>query len=75
MGECAPPPVPQAHADALLCHELHDLPARHTRMQTTNGKLELHVPRGGVRPEAAPRLLPVPHVHPDLPHRHHVGQY
>ncbi len=30
------------------------------------------MPRGGVQVQAAAGLLPVPHLPPHLPHRHHV---
>ncbi|GIY48262.1 glycine receptor subunit alpha-2 [Caerostris extrusa] len=33
---------------------------------------QLHVHRSAVHPAATPGLLPVPHLHPDLPDRHHV---
>ena len=33
---------------------------------------QLHLPGGDLQVPAAPRLLPVPHLHPDLPHRHDV---
>ncbi|GBN46035.1 hypothetical protein AVEN_86403-1, partial [Araneus ventricosus] len=33
---------------------------------------KFHLYRGDVHTRAPPGLLPVPHLHPDLPHRHHV---
>lgn len=29
----------QAHSHLVLCYEFHDLPTRHSGMQTSNGKL------------------------------------
>ena len=34
---------------------------------------ELHVSGGGVYSQEAFGILPLPHIHANLPHRHHVG--